>query len=71
MNVRMVLLLLIAMAAPALAQGFAGLGTDPQGFAMPERGRALVFPDDHGAHPAFRIEWWYLTANLSGADGKD
>ena len=24
--------------------------------------RRLVFPKDHGAHPAFRTEWWYLTA---------
>jgi predicted secreted hydrolase len=61
MSVRLVLLLLLAMAAPALAQGFAGLGGDPEGFAMPERGRELVFPRDHGAHPGYRIEWWYLT----------
>ncbi|MFM1881440.1 MAG: hypothetical protein RLZZ344_1674 [Pseudomonadota bacterium] len=26
--------------------------------------RRLVFPRDHGAHPAFRTEWWYLTAWL-------
>jgi predicted secreted hydrolase len=23
--------------------------------------RTLVFPRDHGAHPAVRTEWWYLT----------
>ena len=23
--------------------------------------RALVFPRDHGSHPAFRTEWWYVT----------
>ena len=23
--------------------------------------RTLVFPRDHGAHPDFRTEWWYLT----------
>ena len=71
MNVRLVVLLLLAMAAPALAQGFAGLGSDPEGFTMPEQGRELVFPRDHGAHPGYRIEWWYLTANLTGADGED
>lgn len=27
-------------------------------------GRALVFPRDEGAHPAYRIEWWYLTGWL-------
>lgn len=25
------------------------------------RGRALVFPRDHGAHPETRTEWWYAT----------
>jgi predicted secreted hydrolase len=24
----------------------------------------LVFPRDHGAHPDYRIEWWYLTGVL-------
>ena len=24
----------------------------------------ITFPRDHGAHKNFRIEWWYLTANL-------
>jgi len=71
MNVRALLLMLLLMATPALAQGFAGLGADAQGFAVPERGVTLSFPQDHGAHPQFRIEWWYLTANLKDADGKD
>lgn len=26
----------------------------------------LEFPRDHGAHPDFRTEWWYLTGWLSG-----
>jgi predicted secreted hydrolase len=71
MNARLLLLLLLMMATPALAQGFAGLGGDAQGYAVPERGTALTFPQDHAAHPAYRIEWWYLTANLKGADGQD
>ena len=63
-------LFLLVFAAPgALAQGFAGLGTEADGFAVPERGTAFDFPDDHGPHPEYRIEWWYLTANLTGADG--
>lgn len=28
------------------------------------RPRHLNFPDDHGAHPGFRTEWWYLTGWL-------
>jgi predicted secreted hydrolase len=31
--------------------------------------RKLVFPRDHGAHPDFRIEWWYITGWLAGPVG--
>ncbi len=31
--------------------------------------RPLVFPRDHGAHPEFRTEWWYLTGWLEAPDG--
>lgn len=55
----------------ALAQGFAGLGTTAEGFALPDPAYSLTFPEDHGAHGDFRIEWWYLTANLTAADGTD
>jgi predicted secreted hydrolase len=30
----------------------------------PVRPRALIFPNDFGAHPEFRTEWWYLTGWL-------
>jgi predicted secreted hydrolase len=29
--------------------------------------RALAFPRDHGAHPDYRVEWWYLTGCLDDA----
>ena len=32
--------------------------------------RPLVFPRDHGAHPEYRTEWWYLTGWLDAA-GRD
>ena len=34
-----------------------------------ERGVALVFPRDHGSHPAFRTEWWYVTG-VAGPDSE-
>ena len=68
MNVK-TLLLLLFLPAQAVAQGFAGLGTTADGFANPVPGHALDFPADHGPHPDFRIEWWYLTANMTGPDG--
>jgi len=52
----------------ALAQGFAGLGTAEDGYEQVRPGD-FDFPADHGSHPGFRIEWWYITANLTGADG--
>jgi len=61
--------LFAAVAAPASAQGFAGLGQDAEGFSLPAPGPDFTFPEDHGPHPDFRIEWWYLTANLTGEDG--
>lgn len=33
------------------------------------KGVDLSFPKDHQAHPNFRHEWWYLTANLIDEDG--
>ena len=31
--------------------------------------RTLVFPRDHGAHPTYRTEWWYITGWLNDARG--
>jgi predicted secreted hydrolase len=52
-------------------QGFAELGTKADGFTVPQPDVPLTLPTDHGAHADFRIEWWYLTANLQGEDGKE
>ncbi|MBU6320073.1 MAG: iron ABC transporter permease [Alphaproteobacteria bacterium] len=41
-----------------------------KGFASPRPGVELNFPDDHGAHREYRIEWWYLTANLEDSQGR-
>src|ERR1700731_570334 len=62
-------LLLMSAQKAARAQGFAGLGMNGQGFAPVVPGQKLVFPADHGPHPNFRIEWWYVTANLTDATG--
>jgi predicted secreted hydrolase len=58
-----------ALARGARAQGYAGLGETADGFAAVTPGRIFAFPADHGPHPEFRIEWWYLTANLTDAGG--
>src|SRR6266403_674552 len=63
-------LVLLALSGKAsLAQGFAGLGSDEGGFAAVVPGRMLTFPADHSPHPEYRIEWWYVTANLTDSSG--
>jgi predicted secreted hydrolase len=37
-------------------------------FALALEPRVFEFPRDHGPHPEFRHEWWYLTGHLD-ADG--
>ena len=59
----------VPLAVSAQQQGFAGLGAETEGFAAVRPGIEISFPTDHGAHPEFRIEWWYLTANLEDAAG--
>lgn len=75
MNAKPLLMLLALMllggcddsAAPA--NGFAGLARPSEDYAQVTRGRPFAFPQDHGAHPDFRIEWWYVTANLKDEAG--
>lgn len=43
---------------------------DADGFRRAERGTPIRFPEDHGPHPDYQLEWWYLTANLRAEDGR-
>ncbi len=69
MNARTAALCISLLATGASAQGFAGLGQSEDGYALPDPDYRFSFPADHGSHPEFRIEWWYVTANLEDADG--
>jgi predicted secreted hydrolase len=33
------------------------------------RDHKLAFPQDHGAHPNFRTEWWYVTGHVETSSG--
>ena len=69
-----ILMAIAICCATALAQAQDTLGNmrgDGLGYAQVLPGKSLQFPRDHGAHPDFRIEWWYLTANLQGENGRD
>ena len=43
---------------------------DDRDFAKADEVRPFSFPADHGPHEAFRNEWWYITGNLDGRDGR-
>ena len=69
--------LLVLGMAPALADEMEEppsqladlLGSNSEGFARALEPRDFAFPADHGPHPAFRNEWWYVTGNLDNQDG--
>jgi predicted secreted hydrolase len=44
--------------------------TLPAGFELVTAPRAFQFPLDHGPHPAFRHEWWYVTGHLDTPSGE-
>jgi predicted secreted hydrolase len=43
---------------------------DRSGFLRADGPRAFSFPADHGPHPGYAVEWWYVTANLATAEGR-
>jgi predicted secreted hydrolase len=42
----------------------------PSGFARAVAARTFEFPRDHGPHPEFRHEWWYVTGHLDARSGE-
>ncbi len=60
----------LSLAACALATTSAA---QTPGFTYPDvkPGRTFAFPADHGAHPGFRTEWWYVTGTVKTAKGKN
>ncbi len=59
-----------AQTSPALSLESV-LGDDVDaGFERALAPKPLAFPDDHGAHPPYKTEWWYFTGNLAASDGR-
>lgn len=56
----------------ALAVLWLGLGSgvnaQQQDYPSVTPGRTFAFPVDHGAHPDFRTEWWYVTGMLETSE---
>ena len=65
-----------ALAGPGNAEVSASLtladalNTDDAGFEKVTGPRKFTFPDDHGPHPEYALEWWYYTGNLDTAEGR-
>ena len=45
-------------------------GGQTEGYVRAYAPRPFVFPDDHGPHPDFRTEWWYVTGNLADSQNR-
>ena len=45
-------------------------GDDNAGYQRAYAPRPFQFPADHGPHPEFRTEWWYVTGNLADTTGR-
>lgn len=52
------------------ASGPARADAPPEHFSVATAGYQFQFPKDHGAHPAYRTEWWYYTGHLQATDGR-
>ena len=65
MKSRLTSLLLLLPALAGGATPASGPAADAAGFALPQPGRVFAFPRDHGSHPDFRLEWWYVTGHLA------
>ena len=46
------------------------LNSRDAGFRKVTGPRNFSFPDDHGPHPEYALEWWYFTGNLDATDGR-
>ena len=43
---------------------------DTAGYARATTVRNFSFPRDHGPHPGYKTEWWYVTGNLDTEGGR-
>ena len=51
----------------SVADAMAG---DTTGYRRATEVRPFTFPADHGPHPGYKTEWWYVTGTLTGPDAQ-
>jgi predicted secreted hydrolase len=62
-------IVLLVLACGAL--GLASAAEPTAEYPVVRPGVTLSFPRDHGAHPAYRTEWWYITGWVRDKQGND
>ena len=72
-NIKIGLLLACALYGTAATASDLGtlLGGGNDNFKKALPGQPIQLPADHGAHPDYRSEWWYLTGNLKDEQGRE
>lgn len=65
------LVLLALLVIQSMSFGADQPGLQKEGFAVPQPGRKFSFPVDHGSHPEFAVEWWYITGHLTATNGAE
>ncbi|MDX1740582.1 MAG: carotenoid 1,2-hydratase, partial [Rhodothermales bacterium] len=70
-------LVIVLVLAPDGEQPVAGsisvaeaLQGDTTGYRRATFPARIRFPEDHGAHPRYKTEWWYFTGNLQTDEGR-
>lgn len=60
----------VTVPATNLAEVLGAAAGDDAGFARAIAPPQFRFPADHGPHPEFRTEWWYVTGNVDSDAGR-
>lgn len=61
---------LLSLAVLLFAASFLTLAASGPVYPLVQEGVPLEFPRDHGAHPAYRTEWWYITGRVRSDTGQ-
>ncbi len=69
-NYLVLILLVLYLPAGHTQDRYQVLRGEAQDFTRVRPGKLLEFPRDHYPHPDFRLEWWYITANLKDDQGQ-
>ncbi len=62
--IRTLTVICLALGGPGAVLGKLNGDFNGEGYRIPSNPDALEFPQAHGSHPDFRLEWWYLTGHL-------